>query len=504
MRLYIHPQASHLQHVEYEAGCIGPFWPTQKESSPSPLWNADVVEDFLDEHVGRRIVRLGLVGDGDTVAEDVHRHRLDVVWRDVVALLHERICAGSERQHDGGARRCAEADERLELRKAVVGGMACGVDKIDDVLLHFVFDDDRVERAADFLQLGGGEDGVDVKLRLSLSHSLEDDQFVLLFRVGDDQLEHEAVDLRFGQRIGSLLVDRVLRREDEKRLGQGVCVVADGDLALLHRLQKGALDFGWRAVDFVRENDICEYRPLLRAEIACLGIVNHCSDDIRWQQVWGELDAVEGRVERLGEAGDRQGLCQPWQSFDKHVVVAEKRQNQLADQVVLADDDSADFELDFFQCRGGFLKVNHGKRRDMVSVKKGDDYNNVKDMRGKAISFTSSLEWQNAQFVPKFRVFFESNSHVRQNQENASSNYLFFFGLELNEKMDIQLDKDFLAELHAEIDMNLINANVSYETRGRRLVLKTAMDCGSRVFQTQNLRFFGFLRSRLISFTIRH
>ena len=33
-------------------------------------------------------------------------------------------------------------------------------------------------------------------------------------------LEHEAVLLRFGQRIGSLLLDRVLRGQHEERIGQ--------------------------------------------------------------------------------------------------------------------------------------------------------------------------------------------------------------------------------------------------------------------------------------------
>ena len=38
-----------------------------------------------------------------------------------------------------------------------------------------------------------------------------------LRRVADLHHQHEAVDLRLGQRVGALLLDRVLRREDEKR-----------------------------------------------------------------------------------------------------------------------------------------------------------------------------------------------------------------------------------------------------------------------------------------------
>ena len=36
-------------------------------------------------------------------------------------------------------------------------------------------------------------------------------------RVVDDDVEHESIELRFRQRIGPFLFDRILRREDEQR-----------------------------------------------------------------------------------------------------------------------------------------------------------------------------------------------------------------------------------------------------------------------------------------------
>ena len=39
-------------------------------------------------------------------------------------------------------------------------------------------------------------------------------------RILHEDLEHEAVLLRFGQRIGAFLLDRVLRRQHEERIGQ--------------------------------------------------------------------------------------------------------------------------------------------------------------------------------------------------------------------------------------------------------------------------------------------
>ena len=45
-----------------------------------------------------------------------------------------------------------------------------------------------------------------------------DVELLVFRRVLDDDVEHEAIELRFGQRIGALELDRVLRREDEERL----------------------------------------------------------------------------------------------------------------------------------------------------------------------------------------------------------------------------------------------------------------------------------------------
>ena len=56
-------------------------------------------------------------------------------------------------------------------------------------------------------------------------------------RVLDEHLEHEPVLLRFGQRVGPFLLDRVLRGQDEERVAELVPRAADGHLPFLHGLQ---------------------------------------------------------------------------------------------------------------------------------------------------------------------------------------------------------------------------------------------------------------------------
>ncbi len=118
--------------------------------------------------------------------------------------------------------------------------------------------------------------------------------------------------------------------------------VADGDLALLHGLQQRALDLGRGPVDLVGQDDVGENRPFAGGEFAGLGIVDQGADEVRRQQVRGELDALEGRLHGFGQGGHRQGLGQPGHPFDEHMIVAQKGQQKPVHQVLLPHDDFAD------------------------------------------------------------------------------------------------------------------------------------------------------------------
>src|SRR5438094_58193 len=49
---------------------------------------------------------------------------------------------------------------------------------------------------------------------------LHDGEFLFLARVANVDQKQEPVELRFGQRVGAFLFERVLRREDEERVRQ--------------------------------------------------------------------------------------------------------------------------------------------------------------------------------------------------------------------------------------------------------------------------------------------
>ncbi len=65
----------------------------------------------------------------------------------------------------------------------------------------------------------GGGDRANIQLRFASDHAIEDLSFFGNLRIVEDELEHEAIELRFGQSIGALMFDRILSGEHHERRG---------------------------------------------------------------------------------------------------------------------------------------------------------------------------------------------------------------------------------------------------------------------------------------------
>ena len=103
---------------------------------------------------------------------------------------------------------------------------------------------------------------------------LDDRQLLVVLGIADRHLEHEAVDLCLGQRVGPFRLDRVLRRHHEERIRHRVARVPDRDLALLHHLEQGGLHLRRRPVDLVREQEVAEDGAELGVELTLAGAVD--------------------------------------------------------------------------------------------------------------------------------------------------------------------------------------------------------------------------------------
>ena len=142
-------------------------------------------------------------------------------------------------------------------------------------------------------------------------------------RVVDLNHEHEAVKLGLGERVGALLFDGVLGGQHEEGVRELVASASARHLSLDHRFEERGLSLRRCPVDLVREDDVREERAGLEAEGARRGLRVHVqelrSSDVRWHQVWSELNALEVQVERAREARHEESLGEAWDSLEEAV-----------------------------------------------------------------------------------------------------------------------------------------------------------------------------------------
>jgi hypothetical protein len=169
------------------------------------------------------------------------------------------------------------------------------------------------------------------------------------------------------KRIRPFLLDRVLRREHEERLGESIRLSGRRHRMLLHRLQQRGLRLRRRAVDLVGEDDVREDRSVHELEDAAPGRVILLEQlrprDVRRHQVRRELHARERQLERLRDRLHEQCLREPWNADEQRVSAGEQRRDEVVDDVVLAHDPPADL-LDEAAPRVGEL----AEQRDVAGV----------------------------------------------------------------------------------------------------------------------------------------
>ena len=211
----------------------------------------------------------------------------------------------------------------------------------DDVILHVRGNDDALDQVLGLNDFFPAHHAFDVRL-VAGGRAVEDLRQLVFVRVPHHQLVEETVHLRFGQRIGALLLDRILSGHHEERLFQLVGGIADRNAVLLHGLEHGRLRLGRGPVDFVRQNQLREDRASLEFELARAGgfvFDDHLgADDVRRHEVGRKLDAAEVEAQRFAQRADQVGLAQPRHALDQRVPADEQAGQHAFDDVLVPDD----------------------------------------------------------------------------------------------------------------------------------------------------------------------
>jgi hypothetical protein len=177
-----------------------------------------------------------------------------------------------------------------------------------------------------------------LRLLCDLSPALHHAVLLVRRRIANEKLEQEAVRLRFRQRVGALLLDRILRRHDQKGRGQDVGLAAERHLPLLHGLEEGTLHLRRCTVDLVGENEVGKDRTEVHGELGALRLEDHGADDVARQQIGGELNPFELQADRRAQAPHEQGLREARKPLEQDMSVSEQRNQHALDHRILADD----------------------------------------------------------------------------------------------------------------------------------------------------------------------
>ena len=175
---------------------------------------------------------------------------------------------------------------------------------------------------------------------LACAVRLEDLRFDLHARIADRQSHHEAVELGLGERIRSLVFDRVLRRDHHERCPQGVRLGVDRDLSLFHAFQQCGLGLRGSTVDLVAQHDVREHGSRAELEVPTLLVEHVHAGDVCREHVRRELDAAERTVDRACDRFREHRLPDAGNVLDQQVSLGDQRYQRQADLCVLAAEDT--------------------------------------------------------------------------------------------------------------------------------------------------------------------
>ena len=179
--------------------------------------------------------------------------------------------------------------------------------------------------------------------------------------VADQHLDHEAVDLRLGQRVRALGLDRVLGREHEERARGPVkvsrpivtwrsCITSSSALCTL----AGARLISSASSRLVKTgpSDVVN-SPVFWLKMRVPTRSAGTRSGVNWMRLNSPPIDVGERLDghRLGEAGH---------AFDEQVAARQQRDDQPLEQVVLADDDLLDLVEHALHRRGAVAVLVRG------------------------------------------------------------------------------------------------------------------------------------------------
>ena len=288
------------------------------------------------------------MGD-QAVGQHRHGQGFHIVGDYIVPALDGGQCLAAAHQSQHRPGRGSQPDLHRVSRR-LTNGSDVGQDVVADgaplAQLHGLQDFLPGGNAGDGLQGGGHH------------KPLQQGHCLLALGVAQGKAHEETVQLGLRQGEGSLALHRVFRGDDQKGCLQGIGHATFGDLPLLHALQQRGLGPGSGAVDLIGQENVGKSGAGEEGKFPVFLVVDPHTDDVRGQQVRGELDPGEFAVQAGSQSLGKGGLAGAGHILQQHMTAGQKGAEDQPDLLLLADDHLVDVFLDFL-CQGRDLSVLH-------------------------------------------------------------------------------------------------------------------------------------------------
>src|ERR1700674_2530084 len=284
---------------------------------------------FLQRSVAR-------TGD-DAMRENGDRKLFEVVGEAIVAAIEVGAGLRGALKHE-----CAAgADAERELL-----AFARAIDHLESVVVQAGIDFDVGNGVLHRQHIADIRDRIERIERIIANALSQNFLFRFVRRIAHFDAHEKAIELRFRQRIGAVMLDGILRGDDQKRLGQRERFAVDGDLRFVHGFEKRGLGARRGAIDFVGEDHVGENWAGTKFKIARFGIVDADAENIAGEQVRRELDALKAAMKRFCERLRESGLANAGNVFDEQMAAGEQGNQRELDGVFLAVECARDGEME--------------------------------------------------------------------------------------------------------------------------------------------------------------
>jgi hypothetical protein len=137
---------------------------------------------------------------------------------------------------------------------------------------------------------------------------------------------------------GAFQIDGILRRHDEKRLGEGPHLSVDRHLPLLHGLKQRGLRARNGAVDSSRQKNVGLDRSLNGAERSGAPVENVHAQNVGREQVGRKLHALKLAAKRYGKRLDERRFPDAGQIVEQDMPFRKQSRYHQVDLLLLPDD----------------------------------------------------------------------------------------------------------------------------------------------------------------------